>query len=214
MNSQKTILVVDDDPQIPTVLRTFLTGRGFHVVVARDGWAGVHGSLNASPDLILLDINMPVMDGMTTLTTIRQSWGGKNKKPPPRVLILSGEGERETVLRARAMKVDGFIAKPFDLKDLTRRVEHAIVKLDFAELKALVKQVDSADRELLTEPHITALPDAKRQVFMISHREITYHLAIETCVNRLKFTEKEAEKVYAFGFLSGAWRKAWPGENF
>jgi DNA-binding response OmpR family regulator len=68
----KTVLVVDDDLDARTILRVFLMAEGFYVIEATDGYDAVEKALKHSPDLVIMDMAMPLMDGVNSIRTIRQ----------------------------------------------------------------------------------------------------------------------------------------------
>ena len=125
---EKSILIVDDDVQIQNLLRSLLVERNYHVTVAKDGWAGLHGALNVHPDLILLDIKMPALDGIAVLAAINDMTKLTPNTSGPKIIMMSVLGDRETVLKVKGMKAFDFIVKPFDLKDLLSRIDKALNK--------------------------------------------------------------------------------------
>jgi DNA-binding response OmpR family regulator len=210
----KTILIVDDDPQIPALLKTFLTEKGYHVVVARDGWAGVHGSLNTDPDLILLDLDMPVMDGMTALATIRSAPNTANKRRRPRVFIITGHSEIEAVLAAKKLGVDGFVAKPFDLKDLVKRIEGALYKIDYNELRELMSLLKHPSPQLGGEAHLSKFSKEIWETYRQEFKGDVYHLAVSKSPGLgilSTFSEKEiGQRIVVFINKKGTWQQSWP----
>jgi two-component system, OmpR family, response regulator VicR len=141
---KKKILVVEDDVHIQTALKAFLESKGYEVSVASDGYAGIDALLREEPDLLLLDINMPRLDGLNALGLMRFT----ERKVPP-VIIVSSLGDRENVLKAVGFAADDFVRKPFDLHDLGRRVEQQLLTLDFHTLHEILEKLTIAD---LTRP--------------------------------------------------------------
>ena len=78
-----TILVVDDEPQIRRVLRATLSGNGYEVTLAKDGQEAIEMAVREHPDLILLDVNMPGMNGLEVCSKIRSSFSG------PIIMLMS-----------------------------------------------------------------------------------------------------------------------------
>jgi two-component system KDP operon response regulator KdpE len=93
-----TILIVDDEPQIRRVMRTTLTGEGYAVVEARDGSEALEKLHSERPDLILLDMNMPVLDGLQACREIRSS----SEVPIIMLTVRSAEKDKVRALDAGA----------------------------------------------------------------------------------------------------------------
>ncbi|HXM90593.1 MAG TPA: response regulator, partial [Candidatus Dormibacteraeota bacterium] len=93
-----TILVVDDEPQIRRVLRTTLTAEGYTIIEARDGTEAFEKVRDAKPDLILLDMNMPGVDGLQTCREIRTS----SEVPIIMLTVRSAEKDKVRALDAGA----------------------------------------------------------------------------------------------------------------
>jgi two-component system, OmpR family, alkaline phosphatase synthesis response regulator PhoP len=111
------ILIVEDNPDLAFGLRNNLEIEGYDIIVAEDGLAGLQKARDASPDLIILDLMMPGMDGYRVLRTLREEG---NDTP---VLILSAKGEEADKVRGFRMGADDFVTKPFSLLELLGRVQ-------------------------------------------------------------------------------------------
>lgn len=117
--NKKTILVVDDENSLVLSLKIKLTEEGYEVLTARDGKEGLNIAKSNHPDLILLDILMPVMDGLTMLRELRRDEWGKTAK----VLILSNLSRQETELQSKIEGVTDYIIKSnWDLEDLAAKI--------------------------------------------------------------------------------------------
>ena len=112
---EATILVVDDQPQIRRVMRTTLSAEGYTVVEARDGAEGVEKARDEKPDLILLDMNMPVLDGLEACREIRRG----SQVPIIMLTVRSAEKDKVRALDAGA---DDYVVKPFGIQELLARV--------------------------------------------------------------------------------------------
>ena len=110
-----TILVVDDEPQIRRVLRTTLTAEGYTIVEARDGTEAFEKVRSVKPDLILLDMNMPGLDGLQTCREIRSG----SEVPIIMLTVRSAEKDKVRALDAGA---DDYVVKPFGIQELLARV--------------------------------------------------------------------------------------------
>jgi CheY-like chemotaxis protein len=99
------ILVIDDTPNVRVLLDILLRQQGYEVVLADNGWMGLQLYRQQHPDVILLDLNMPELDGLTVLKQIR----GVDLNQP--VVILTGDSNPETERQVRALGVSEFILK-------------------------------------------------------------------------------------------------------
>ena len=116
MDNRKKILIVDDDPGIRNSLSAFLSRSGFEVVTAVDGEQGLERLQNSNPDLIVLDVLMPRLDGRETLRTIRRAG---NWIP---VILLTQVGEASERAMALEEGADDYINKPFEAQELVARI--------------------------------------------------------------------------------------------
>ncbi|MFZ2949591.1 MAG: sigma-54 dependent transcriptional regulator [Desulfuromonadaceae bacterium] len=155
----QTILVIDDEKDIITSLTGILEDEGYQVLCAESGAEGIETALQELPDLILLDIWMPGMDGLEALERI------KLLLPQVTVVMISGHGTIETAVRATKLGAFDFIEKPLSLEKVLISVANALqlqkLKVENAELKHSV----SADSELIGDsPEITAVREQIRLV--------------------------------------------------
>jgi DNA-binding response OmpR family regulator len=111
------ILVVEDNRDLAYGLRNNLEIEGYAVEVAEDGSAGLAAARRAAPDLVILDLMLPELDGFRVLKALR----GDSPEPP--VLVLTARGEEADKVRALRMGADDYITKPFGLLELLARVE-------------------------------------------------------------------------------------------
>jgi two-component system alkaline phosphatase synthesis response regulator PhoP len=109
MDTKKTIMVVDDNPDIITIVRTILEGKGYNVLSAYSG-AELFTSLEQQkPDLVVLDIMMPQMDGLEVLTRLK----GASETSSIPVILLTAKVQYEDVLGGYKLGADYYITKPF-----------------------------------------------------------------------------------------------------
>jgi DNA-binding NtrC family response regulator len=116
----KTILIVDDEKEICTVLSDSLSQESFRVFTANNGKIALQLTKKEKPDLILLDIKMPGMDGIEVLKKI------KKMKKKPVVIMLTAFGTLETARKAMKLGAYDYITKPFDLFFLKSLVKEAL----------------------------------------------------------------------------------------
>ncbi len=120
--SQFHILVIEDEFHIAEGIKLHLQLKNYQVTLARDGVEGLEKWDQVNPDLIILDIMMPKMDGHKVLSLIRQ----KDEKLP--VLILSAKDGVKDKIKAFSQGVDDYLSKPFDADELHLRIERLLVK--------------------------------------------------------------------------------------
>lgn len=113
---EKTILVVDDEEPIVDILRFNLKKEGYNVLEAYDGEAALNIALEKNPDLILLDVMLPKMDGFTVCRKLRE------RISTPILMITAREEEVDKVL-GLALGADDYITKPFSIRELMARVQ-------------------------------------------------------------------------------------------
>ena len=111
------VLVVDDDPSIRSLLGDLLSDDGHKVATAADGAEALEALHAFSADVILLDINMPVMDGITFVQRYRAGCAADDQVP---IIVITAGGD--AAARARQLAAAGFVGKPFDLDELSRAV--------------------------------------------------------------------------------------------
>jgi len=115
-----SILIVDDEEAILTSLSSILQDEGYEVVVAKNGAEALRIYTMDPPDLMLLDIWMPEMDGMETLRRVREL------VPTAQVMMMSGHGSIETAVKAIKLGAHDYIEKPLSLENVTLRVKNAL----------------------------------------------------------------------------------------
>ncbi len=114
----KMILIVEDEPKNLTLLRDLLQVSGYSTIEATDGKQGVELAKTSKPDLILMDVQMPVMDGIEASRILKADATTSNI-PVLALTSYAMKGDEERILQAGC---DGYLAKPFDIKELLKRV--------------------------------------------------------------------------------------------
>jgi DNA-binding response OmpR family regulator len=116
----KTILVVDDKANVRTLVREYLTEQGFRVVMADNGQNALYTARQEKPDLILLDIMMPEMDGYEFIRTYR-------KESDTPILLLTARLEESDKVVGLELGADDYITKPFGMRELVARI-HTVMR--------------------------------------------------------------------------------------
>jgi DNA-binding response OmpR family regulator len=109
-----SVLVVDDEPQVVWMLRFSLEAEGYRTLEARDGRAALEEIRQHRPDLVLLDVMMPVMDGWSVLEELQ----ALPEDERPRVVVVSARASLRDRAKAAELGADAFVAKPFNVEDL------------------------------------------------------------------------------------------------
>ena len=114
-HNKKTILIVDDEPSLSSALLDVFSRSGYDVIMAENGEQGLKSAKNNHPDIILLDIIMPVMDGSTMLAKLRQDTWGKQAK----VIMLTNLSAPEEEAASLSKNVEDYIIKSdWKIKDV------------------------------------------------------------------------------------------------
>lgn len=117
------ILIVEDEPSLVTILKNKFTREHFTVIEARDGKEGLAVAFNEHPDLILLDIIMPVMDGISMLNELRKDTWGKTAK----VILLTNLSDSQKIDESLAQGVSDYLIKAdWQLDDLVTKVKEKL----------------------------------------------------------------------------------------
>ncbi len=119
-NRPRRILVVDDEETVRTLLQRYLQRQGFEVLAAQDGLQALELFRDNPCDLILSDVRMPGLDGISLLKAVKEI----NRRVP--VVLISGFGEVETVVAALKAGAENFLSKPLKMETLGRVVEHSL----------------------------------------------------------------------------------------
>ena len=119
MTQRPLVLIVEDERSLRDMLADLLDGSGYRTVTASDGADGLDRLRRAAPDLVLLDVTMPVMDGLTFLR--RRS--DEACRPTVPVVVMSAQ-QRET--EARSLGAQQFLSKPFNLDDLLCAIDRCL----------------------------------------------------------------------------------------
>jgi two-component system, OmpR family, alkaline phosphatase synthesis response regulator PhoP len=121
----KTILVVDDEPKIVQLARDYLEHAGFAVLTAADGPAAIRASRSSKPDLIVLDLGLPQLDGLDVTRSLR-----KDSNVP--IIMLTARSEESDKLIGLELGADDYITKPFSPKELVARVRTVLRRSEAA----------------------------------------------------------------------------------
>lgn len=155
-----TILVIDDEKDIRTSLTGILEDEGYQVICAASGVEGIEAVQQELPDLILLDIWMPGMDGLETLAKLKLMF------PQVTVIMISGHGTIETAVRATKLGAFDFIEKPLSLEKVLISVANALKLQELTAENAELKRSAANEYELIGNAPILA--DLREQIMRVA----------------------------------------------
>lgn len=135
---QRLILAVDDDEHTRTLLRDLCQASGYKVVTAVDGAEALEKIRGEKPDLVLLDLMMPIKDGYQVLRTVRES---TNLKDLP-IIILTANGDMDGKIKGMELGADDYVTKPFKLIELQTRINSALTVREYR------RRLQAAEEEL------------------------------------------------------------------
>lgn len=167
----KTILVVDDESTIREVVRRYLEREGFRVFEAADGYACLDVLADQQVDLIVLDLMLPGIDGLTITRQLRQSQ--KNRHIP--VIMLTAKGQTNDRIRGLDIGADDYIAKPFAPREVVSRV-HAVLRRAGEPALALGEKLEVGD--LVIDAGARSVQVRGRKVVLSAKEfDLLYHFA-------------------------------------
>jgi len=117
------ILAVDDEDDVRRLIEIKLKKAGFEVLTATNGQEGLQMAKKEHPNLVIMDVMMPVMDGFTAASKIKTEM-----EDPPIVIMLTAKGQEDDVMQGLADGADDYIIKPFAPRELVARVNFALLK--------------------------------------------------------------------------------------
>jgi len=144
------ILVVEDEPPILDLVTTYLRNEGYEVRIAQDGPSGLKAARAFKPDLLVLDIMLPGMDGLELLTLLR-------RESDAYVILLTAKAEEMDKLVGLSLGADDYLTKPFSPRELVARVK--------AALRRLRSEGSAAQTDTLTFRHVR-IDAGRRQVWV------------------------------------------------
>lgn len=186
--SQK-VLIVEDDSNIAELLHLYLEKEGFETKVAKDGGKGVEYFRSFQPNLVLLDIMLPIMDGWTVLKKIREDSAAP-------VIMLTAKGETEDKVTGLEGGADDYIVKPFEMKEVLARI-HAVLRRTGQEEEQGDRKL-SFDKLVINLDSYELLVDGKRVDTPPKELELLYHLASNP--NRVYTRDQLLNEVWGFEY--------------
>ena len=183
------VLIVEDDSNIAQLLQLYLEKEGFETQVAADGGQGVTLFHSFAPDLVLLDIMLPVLDGWGVCRKIRET----SKTP---IIMMTAKGELEDKVSGLEMGADDYIVKPFEMKEVMARI-HAVLRRYGGDQGGRKKL--TFDKLVINMDSYELLVDGKRVDTPPKEMELLYHLAASP--NRVFTRNQLLDEVWGFDYF-------------
>jgi DNA-binding response OmpR family regulator len=182
----KKILVVDDEKNICELLRLYLEKEGYEVVISLDGEDAIEKHKTENPDLILLDIMLPITDGWEVCRRIRE----RSEVP---IIMLTAKGQTFDKVMGLELGADDYIVKPFDMKEVLARIKAVLRrsgKMDEGEVVYDKLSVNIVDYKLKVDGIVIDTPPKEL--------ELLYHLAKNP--NRVFTRDQLLDEVWGFDY--------------
>jgi len=184
------ILVVDDDTNICELSRLYLEKEGFSVVLANDGMAAAQAFQDAKPDLVLLDIMLPKLDGWQVCREIRKT----SDKP---IIMLTAKGETFDKVLGLELGADDYVTKPFDAKEVVARVKAVLRRTSGGNDRGAVKEVHY-DKLIINLTNYELRVNGEKIDTPPKEMELIYHLASNP--NRVFTRDQLLDEVWGFDY--------------
>ena len=185
----RNILVVEDDRNISDLIRMYLEKEGFDVRIAYDGGKAVEEFDREAPDMVLLDIMLPVMDGWSVCAHIRE----KGSTP---IIMLTAKGDVTDRITGLEMGADDYLVKPFEMKELMARINAVLRR---SEIPDDTKKRLTFDKLVIDLDSYELLVDGKKIDTPPKELELLYHLA--STPNRVYTRNQLLDEVWGFDYF-------------
>ncbi len=181
----KTILIVEDDPTTIDFVRVYLARDGYEVLAARDGLEGLRLAREAKPDLVVLDLMLPRLDGMEVCRTLRR----ESDVP---IVMLTARVEEEDRLSGLDIGADDYVVKPFSPRELVARVKAVLRRTALAASGNAPKslsvdgvQVDLVSRSVQVRDNPVRLTPTEMRILYLLIREPHRTFSREEIINQV-----------------------------
>ncbi len=186
-----TVLIVEDDVNIAQLLQMYLEKEGYAVTVAGDGEQGLSKFRAIKPDLVLLDVMMPIMDGWTVCRTIR----AESQVP---IIMLTAKGETEDKVSGLRSGADDYVTKPFEMKEVLARIEAVLRRSGVGGNEKKAKRL-VFDKLIIDMDAFELTVDGKKIDTPPKEMELLFHLA--SSPNRVYTRNQLLDEVWGFDYF-------------
>ncbi len=184
------VLIIEDDNHIAALLQLYLNKEGYDVSIAGDGAQGVELAEQLHPDLVLLDLMLPVLDGWSVCRKLREM----SSVP---IIMLTAKGETEDKVTGLNLGADDYIVKPFEMKEVLARIQAVLRRVDRDETPAAKRL--TFDKLTVDLDSYELLVDGKRVDTPPKELELLYHLA--SSPNRVYTRNQLLDEVWGFDYF-------------
>ncbi len=186
-----SVLIVEDDRNISELLQMYLEKEGYAVTAAYDGGQGLSKFRSIKPDLVLLDVMMPVMDGWSVCKAIR----AESQTP---IIMLTAKGETEDKVSGLRSGADDYVTKPFEMKEVLARIEAVLRRTNGAGPEKKARRL-SFDKLVIDMDAFELLVDGKKVDTPPKEMELLYYLA--SSPNRVYTRNQLLDEVWGFDYF-------------
>ena len=186
-----SVLVVEDDKNIQELLRLYLEKEGYAVTTASDGGQGLSKFRAIKPDLVLLDVMMPVMDGWAVCRAIR----AENQTP---VIMLTAKGELDDKVTGLKSGADDYVTKPFEMREVLARIEAVLRRADRSPDAKKSRRL-TFDKLVIDMDAFELIVDGKKVDTPPKEMELLFYLA--SSPNRVYTRNQLLDEVWGFDFF-------------
>ena len=186
-----SVLIVEDDRNIAELLQMYLEKEGYAVTTAFDGGQGLSKFRSIKPDLVLLDVMMPVMDGWTLCKTIR----AEAQTP---IIMLTAKGETDDKVTGLKTGADDYITKPFEMKEVLARIEAVLRRSDSITPEKQTRRL-VFDKLVVDMDAFELTVDGKKVDIPPKEMELLFYLA--SSPNRVYTRNQLLDEVWGFDYF-------------
>ena len=186
-----SVLVVEDDRNIAELLQMYLEKEGYTVTVAADGGQGLSKFRSNKPDLVLLDVMMPVMDGWSVCRAIR----AESTTP---VIMLTAKGETDDKVAGLKQGADDYITKPFEMKEVLARIEAVLRRTSGVTAEKKSRRL-TFDKLVIDMDSFELIVDGKKVDTPPKEMELLFYLA--SSPNRVYTRNQLLDEVWGFDYF-------------
>ena len=186
-----SVLVVEDDRNIAELLQMYLEKEGYAVTVAADGGQGLSAFRSSKPDLVLLDVMMPVMDGWAVCRAIR----AESTTP---VIMLTAKGETDDKVAGLKQGADDYITKPFEMKEVLARIEAVLRRTSGVSAEKKARRL-TFDKLVIDMDSFELIVDGKKVDTPPKEMELLFYLA--SSPNRVYTRNQLLDEVWGFDYF-------------
>ena len=186
-----SVLIVEDDRNIAELLQLYLEKEGYAVITAEDGGKGLEKFRTIKPDLVLLDVMMPVMDGWAVCKAIR----AESQTP---IIMLTAKSETDDKVAGLKTGADDYITKPFEMKEVLARIEAVLRRTGSVSTEKKARRL-SFEKLVIDMDAFELIIDGKKVDTPPKEMELLYYLA--SSPNRVYTRNQLLDEVWGFDYF-------------